>query len=65
MAPIIDGGDWLNKRLRHLEAALDASGTDAEREAIQTEIDQLRAAAKVVRRRVRLWWLWGGRPPQT
>jgi hypothetical protein len=64
MGPIIDGGDWLNRRLGHLEAALNASGTDAEREAIQTEIDQLRAEAKVLRRRVRLWWIWGGRPHQ-
>jgi hypothetical protein len=64
MAGIISGGDWLKERLRHLEGALKTNPSEADREAIQAEIDQLKGEAKAGRRRFRWWVLWGGRPPE-
>jgi hypothetical protein len=64
MAGIISGSDWLKERLRHLEVALKDNPSEADREAIQAEIDQLKGEARMGRRRFRRWVIWGGRPPE-
>ena len=50
---IIDGRHWVRTRLQHLEQARETVATDAEREAIDAEIAQLRA---VQRRGLARWF---------
>ena len=64
MSGIISGRDWLETRLRHLEAALEGDLDSEERAAILTEIDQLRREEKVGRRRRLRWLIIGGRLPE-
>ena len=64
MPGIISGRDWLETRLRHLEAALETDLDEEERAAIQTEIDELRHKAKVGKRRRLGWLILGGRLPE-
>jgi hypothetical protein len=64
MPGIISGRDWLETRLRHLEAALETDLDEEERAAIQTEIDELRREAKVGKRRRLGWLILGGRLPE-
>jgi len=61
---IINGRQWVDERLRNLRAMLDANPSEELRTAIEAEIARLRPEAESARRRVRRWFLWGGRPPQ-
>jgi hypothetical protein len=61
---IIEGRRWVEERLRHLRAALTTDITDDQRKAIEAEIEKLQGEATVSQRRLRRWFLWGGRPPQ-
>lgn len=54
----------MEERLRHLRAALTTDITDDQRKAIEAEIEKLQGEATVSQRRLRRWFLWGGRPPQ-
>jgi hypothetical protein len=63
MSGVIDGRRWLQERLRNLQAQLDADPSDDQRQAIEAEIEKLRAEAGSTRRRFRRWFIWGGRPP--
>jgi hypothetical protein len=60
---VIDGRKWLQDRMRHLQAQLDADPSDDERQAIEAEMDKLRAEAASSHGRFRRWFIWGGRPP--
>lgn len=62
MAGILDGRQWLEERLRHLEARLDEGPPDDERALIEAEIERLRVEMRSSGRRFRRWLLWGGRP---
>ncbi len=62
---IIDGSQWLQQRLRHLQAELDAHPSDDQRKLIESEMASLREEAKAGRRRLGRWLLWGARPPTT
>jgi hypothetical protein len=62
MSGVIDGRKWLQDRLRHLQAQLDAEPSDDQRKAVEAEIEKLRAEATASHRRFRRWFLWGGRP---
>lgn len=61
MGSIIDGRRWLRERIAHLEAALEGDDLDeGQREAVTTELEQLRAEhGQASRRR---WWRWFGGP---
>jgi hypothetical protein len=61
---IIEGRRWVQERLRHLRAALTTDITDDQRKAIEAEIEKLQGEARVSHRRLRRWFLWGGRPPE-
>jgi hypothetical protein len=61
---IIEGRRWLEERLRHLQAALSTEITDDQREAVEAEIERLRGQLGSSHRRVRRWFIWGGRPPE-
>lgn len=63
MSGVIDGRKWLQDRLRHLQAQLDADPSDDQRQAIEAEIEKLRGEAGSSHRRWRRWLVWGGRPP--
>ena len=64
MAGIVDGRQWLQERLRHLEAELANDPPDDQRELIEAEIERLRAEVRSSRRRFRWWLMLGGRPQQ-
>jgi hypothetical protein len=53
----VDRQKWIADRIRFLDAALEAGVTDAERSAIEAEIETLRREARVPRRWLR--WLFG------
>jgi hypothetical protein len=61
---IIDGRQWLENRLSHLEAQLhdDAALSEEDRRAVETEIAEVKAELASSRRRFRRFILWGGRP---
>lgn len=60
VGPIIDGHRWIKERIGHLEAALERDDLDeGQRQAITTELDQLRAEHSRTGRR-RWWRLFGG-----
>jgi hypothetical protein len=64
MPGIIDGRQWLENRLAHLQEQLQ-SETDlsaADRKAIEAETAELKAELASSRRRFRRFILWGGRP---
>lgn len=62
MAGIIDGKDWVEKRIGHLKAALEGGElTDAQRVLVETELEQLEEEARRNRSRFRRWLFWGGR----
>ena len=62
VAGIVDGRQWLEERLKHLEAELEADPPAEKRELIETEIERLRAEVRSSRRRFRWWLMWGSRP---
>jgi hypothetical protein len=61
---IIDGRQWLENRLAHLQAQLhDDSGlSDNDRRAVESEIAEVKAELASSRRRFRRFIFWGGRP---
>jgi hypothetical protein len=64
MPGIIDGRQWLETRLAHLQAQLHDEGglSDDDRKAVETEIAEVKAELASSRRRFRRFILWGGRP---
>jgi hypothetical protein len=60
---IIDGKQWLQERVKHLTAQLEADPTDEQRVLVETELEQLRAELGSSRGRFRRWLVWGGRLP--
>jgi hypothetical protein len=64
MPGIISGRDWLETRLRHLEAALEGDLDAEERTAIQAELEELRREAQAAKRRRLRWLIIGGRLPE-
>lgn len=62
MAGIVDGRQWLEERLRHLEAQLNEDPPDDQRKVIEAEIERLRVEVRSSRRRFSRWLMWGGRP---
>ena len=63
MSGIIDGRQWLEQRLRHLQAELDADPPPELRSAIEREMAAIRVEVGTSRRRFRRFLFWGGRPP--
>jgi hypothetical protein len=64
VAPIIEGRRWLEDRERFLADELTRTVDGAGREAIQMELDQVRAELGRQGLSRRRWWLFGGRLPQ-
>ena len=61
---IIDGDDWLNRRIRHLRDELATDLSEGERQAIEAELAMLSAERGLTpggRRRSRLWRRLRGR----
>lgn len=62
MTPVVDGGDWIAQRLKHLREALESGDlTDSQRVLVETEIDQLEEEHQRAKRKKRWWMLLGGR----
>jgi len=39
---VVDGGDWVKARTRHLQAELEKAASDEERARIQAELERLK-----------------------
>lgn len=61
MAGIVEGREWLEQRIRFLEAELERDPSDGTRALIEVELATLREELRTKRRRWWRWFLFGGR----
>jgi hypothetical protein len=58
---IVEGRQWLEQRIRFLEAELEGDVSGGSRALIEVELATLREELRTTRRRRWIWFLWGGR----
>ena len=61
MAGIVEGREWLEQRIRFLEAELERDPNNGTRALIEIELATLREELRAKRRRWWRWFVWGGR----